>query len=83
VISLSFANIKEKSYEMARQKICNIITDLYARYEFILKEDVLGERDRAFFEQVRYDMDDSVATYAIHELSKFLNIYYGKKSLFC
>ena len=24
-------------------------------------------------------MDDSVATYAIHELSKFLNIYYGKK----
>ncbi len=52
---------------MARQKICNIITDLYARYEFILKEDVLGERDRAFFEQVRYDMDDSVATYAIHE----------------
>ena len=67
MISLSFANIKEKSYEMARQKICNIITDLYARYVFILKEDVLGERDRAFFEQVRYDMDDSVATYAIHE----------------
>lgn len=28
VISLSFANVKEKSYEITRKKICQLLTDL-------------------------------------------------------
>ena len=33
VISLTFANVKENSYIAARQKICYLLTDLYAQYE--------------------------------------------------
>ena len=81
VISLTFANVKENSYIAARQKICYLLTDLYAQYEYLMESDVFGERDRAFFAQVKPDMDDSIATLAIHELAKFLYMYYGKKAI--
>lgn len=34
VISLSFANIKEKEYETARKKICQMLAELYADHTF-------------------------------------------------
>ena len=34
VISLSFANIKEKNFPMTRKKICQLITKLYEEYSF-------------------------------------------------
>lgn len=79
VISLSFANIKEKTYETARRKICQMLTDLYANYTFLLGSDTLTQREREFFEGISVDMDDVSATMAIHYLSKYLNLYYGNK----
>lgn len=79
VISLSFANIKETNYQNTRRKICQILTDLYADCEFLLEEDVLAEGDKEFFRRVSDDMDDVTATLAIHYLSKYLCVYYGKK----
>ena len=79
VISLSFANVKEKDYASTRKKICQMITDLYIDYSFLLEGDTLGEGERAFFQRVCVDMDDVDATMAIHYLSKFLYLYYGKK----
>ena len=32
VISLSFANVKEKSYQATRKKICQLMTKLYAEH---------------------------------------------------
>lgn len=43
VISLSFANIKEKTYENARYKICQLLVDLYSQYEFLLATDCLAD----------------------------------------
>lgn len=79
VISLSFANIKEKNYEMTRKKICRMLVDLYAKFTFVRDDGRLTEQDKAFFDSVMTDMDDSIATLAIHQLSGFLNRYYGKK----
>lgn len=79
VISLSFANIKEKSYEMARQKICQLLVDLYARYEFLLETDILAEKNKEFFRSVSLDMNDGIATLALYQLSDFLCRYYKKK----
>lgn len=79
VISLSFANVKEKNYEMTRKKICRMLVDLYANFAFVRDSGKLTEQDKEFFDSVMTNMDDSIATMAIHQLSGFLNRYYGKK----
>ena len=78
VISLSFANVKETSYAMARKKICQMLTDLYADHEFLLDSGALRVADKEFFRQVSVDMDDLYATLALHQLSRYLRSYYGK-----
>lgn len=78
VISLSFANIKEKDYGTARRKICQTLSNLYLEYEFLLNSDVLGERGTRFSKSVSEDMDDATATMALHQLSIYLAKYYGK-----
>lgn len=79
VISLSFANIKEINYQNTRGKICRMLAELYANFEFLLEGSKMAENDRAFFKSVSADMDDVTATMAIHYLSKYLSAYYGKK----
>ena len=79
VISLSFANVKERHYDTARRKICHILADLYTDYAFLLESDILGEGDKEFFRRVTMDMGDVEATLAIHNLCRYLSLYYNKK----
>ena len=79
VISLSFANVKEKEYKIARKKICQFLTNLYAKYSFLIDSGVLYESDIRYFKRVSEDMDDSDATLALYQLSDYLYRYYGKK----
>lgn len=79
VISLSFANIKESDYSAARKKICQMLTDLYTDHIFLLNSDILTKRDQEFFQNISPDMDDMYATLSIHQLSKYLSLYYKKK----
>ena len=79
VISLSFANVKERNYHDTRKKICQMLAELYTSHSFLLNSQVLEEGDKEFFKRVSVDMDDVDATMAIHYMSKFLYNYYGKK----
>ena len=79
VISLSFANVKEKDYKMARKKICQLLTKLSADHSYLLESGLLYETDVAFFKRVSEDMDDSDASLALYQLSDYLCRYYGKK----
>ena len=79
VISLSLAKVKEMDIRSAKQKICQLITDVYVQYNFLRDSKVLTDKDRLFFDQVSMNMDDSVATLALHRMSDFLYRYYGKK----
>ena len=79
VISLSFANVKEKNYPDTRKKICQMLAELYTSHSFLLDSQALEEGDKEFFRRISVDMDDVDATMAIHYLSKFLYRYYGKK----
>lgn len=79
VISLSFARVKEKDYMTAREKICEIITNLYVKYSFLRDSQVLTDKDRVFFDRVSMDMRDSDATSALYQLSDYLCRYFGKK----
>lgn len=81
VIFLSFANVKEPDYPRTRRKICQLVTNLYTKYTFLLEENFLKGNDRAFFESVSVDMDDNAVTMALHQLTHYLCSYYGKKVL--
>ena len=62
VIFVSFARIKEKDYESMRTKICEVITDLYIKFSFLRDSEVLTDKDREYFDRVKIDMVDDVAT---------------------
>ena len=80
VISLSFANIKEREFRTARKKICQFLANLYVKYSFLRDSEILTETDRIFFDRIlAMDMDDSDASLALYQLSNFLYRYYGKK----
>ena len=79
VISLSFANIKENTYEAARKKICEVIADLYIKNLYLRDSDVMTRLDKEFFDKISSDMEDHEATLALHKLSDYMYRYYGKK----
>ncbi len=82
VISLSFANMKERDYKTTREKINRILNNLYVKYIFLRDSDVLTDTDRAFFDRVlAVEISDSDATLALHQLSDYLYRYYGKKAI--
>lgn len=81
VITLSFANIKEKDYETARRKICQVLSDLYSENRFLLEAEILDSKERHFFENVGVEMDDVTATFSINQLASYLSRYYHKKVL--
>ena len=79
VISLTFANVKECTFQATKQRMNQILTDLYNKHIFLLDGALLTEEEKKFFRSVTMDMDDTVATLAIHKMSDFLSRYYGKK----
>ncbi len=79
VISLTFANIKEKNYTATRKKICQMLADLYSSHAFLLNSPALEPGDRDFFRRVSVDMDDVDASLSIHNLAKYLSSHYNKK----
>lgn len=79
VISLTFANVKERNYPDTKERICWLLADLYSRNRFLRDCDWMSETEREFFDSVRGDMPETVAAMAIHKLCDFLCRYYGKK----
>lgn len=79
VINISFSDVKENSYSQVRRKICEMIVDLYNHYDFLLKEDLLNEREKEYFSRISSAMEDAEISIAIRRLSGYLSRYYGKK----
>ena len=52
VISLSFAGIKLSSFDEARKSLFYLIEKLYNRYEFLLKDDSLNEKEKDFIKNI-------------------------------
>jgi hypothetical protein len=79
VISLSFANVKEKSYQQTKERIYQILTDLYSKNVFLLEGDLLTGKEKDYFNSINTNMNETTATMAIHQLSNFLSRYYNRK----
>ena len=79
VINLSFANIKEETFEGTKKRIYQIVLNLYEENRFLIKEGYLEGTEAEFYHSVNMGMDEQTATMAINKLCKFLYDYYGKK----
>ncbi|MCI9144480.1 MAG: AAA family ATPase, partial [Lachnospiraceae bacterium] len=80
VISLSFARVKEVNYRDTREKICEIIRNLYIKYDFLKESPVLTDADRAYYNRIlEPEIGNSDATSALYQLSDYLYRYYGRK----
>ena len=80
VIALSFARVKERDYTNARQKLCEILRNIYIKYSFLKDSNVLTDADRAFFDRILDEhTSDSDMTSSLYQLSDYLQRYYHKK----
>ncbi len=79
VLFISFADVKENSFEQARKKICRIVKELYSQYRFLLDGELLGESEKQDFQSVSVDMEDYEVSGAIRALAGYLFRYYGKR----
>ena len=81
VIFLSFAGIKETTFKMTRHKICQMLTEQYEKYQFLLSEDLLSETEKDAFQRIDVNMNDADASMALYHLSNYLYRFYGTKVL--
>ena len=79
VIALSFAKVKETSYQEARKRICRILSDLYRQFDFLWNSEKLTPREKELYRAVSDDMEDYVAAESLNALSNLLMRHYGKK----
>ena len=81
VISLSFANVKERDYETTVYRLRQILMEQYVRKSFLLDSGVLSDAEKDFFRQMAGEMSERDAPMALYRLSDFLFRYYGKKAV--
>lgn len=82
VISLSFANVKEKTFEATREKICRMVADLYDAYQAFLDFEILTQNQKNYILETieqKEKMNDVFASMTLHRLSQYLYEQYGKK----
>ena len=80
-IFVSFAEVKQSNCADAIRQIKKVIAEAYQPYEFLAKSDKLSELHRAQFRKVSPEMDDVTAQNALKDLSNYLSIYYGCKTV--
>lgn len=81
VIQLSFADVKENSFDQARKALCRIIKLLYDKNDFLLKGELLSADEKEEFRKISVDMEDHTAAFSLKILSLYLYRYHGKKVL--
>ena len=78
VLSLSFADVKETSFDQARKTICRIIKDLYNENDFLLDGNLLNDNEKADFRNISANMENYEASSSLKILSNYLCRYYGR-----
>ncbi|EOS35731.1 hypothetical protein C808_04472 [Lachnospiraceae bacterium M18-1] len=79
VIFLSFADVKETTFPDARKSICQIIRNLFNKYDFLLESGRLNEDESKGYNNISAEMENYLAANSLKALSDYLMRYYGKK----
>ena len=79
VISLSFANVKEKDFDTASYRLRQILMKEYEKRYFLLQGDFLSDTEKEYFRGMASSMREKDFSMALYQLSDYLYRYYGKK----
>ena len=79
VISLSFASVKETSYEMTVYRICEIMRQVYESYHYLMESEELSEIEKEKLISYMKHMEEKDVSMSIHYLAMCLKKHYGKK----
>ena len=79
VLFLSFASIKQITYENTKTALNQVLTDLYNQYKWLIEDDRFSDLDRETFSRTSEEMNEPVAARSLYRLCEWLYRYYGKK----
>lgn len=84
VIFLSFANVKQNTYQKTLLKIKKLVDEIYNQFPELANIEGLTEEQKAKFTTISYEnnkeeIDEVEIENSIHELSMYLERYYKKK----
>ena len=79
VISISFAGIKENTYEMAVYRMRGIIQELFIKHYHLINSEVLTDGEKKQFKKLADEMPVQDAPVALNKLSGYLSRYYNRK----
>ena len=78
VIFISFKDVKQNTYQGAKDEISLLISKLINQHEFALESELVNEIDKSQLKQlIRREADEALLSSSIELLSKILNIHYG------
>lgn len=81
VIFLSFADVKEGTYDGAVCSIKNLLVELYNKFGFLTEGDTLNDKEKEQFTAIDVGMPDASIAGALRALSLYLYRYYGTKPI--
>ena len=79
VIYFSFKDVKFKTWEETYNKMKSIICNVYGKFNFV--EEKLSGEQKEYFEKIKSKKDDVDWRDSLKNLTEYLYIYYGKKSV--
>lgn len=83
VISLSFAKVKAGTFPDTSRQICQIITELYNKNDFLLESDCLNEKEKDDFRKISVDMENYLAAGSLMPCPVICCAIMAKRSSFC
>ena len=81
VIFISFADIKDTTFQQARRSIVRTLQACFGAYKDIWNQLDPIEKERNFFYTITPDSPDSDITKSLQQFSSFLTSHYHKKAL--
>ena len=81
VLFISFAGIKQTTYNYTKISLNRLLTGLYNQYEWVLQDKRFTDADRKAFHKVTEDMPEPVAADSLNRLCEWLFRYYGHKCI--
>ncbi len=82
VIFLSFASIKSVSFESFYRKIQGVISEVYRKKDYLLREEILDEEDKKLFKKIRLkEAEPEVYEDSLRLLSDYLYRFHGKRPI--
>ena len=81
VIFLSFADVKDSTFENAKKKIYQTLIRIYSSYTEVMDRGVMTKQDIEYVDSVGMEMSEAVATTSLKTLTDIMYRMYGRKTV--